>query len=1137
MLGYAQNEGLGHKVAVASKSNVVINEIMAANVDVYRDPSTNFGSWVELYNPTSEDVKLGGLYISDDPQNLKKHRLVNDYGTLKALNFAILNFDHHDIWTKQSYRQIDDKLDVDGGTIIISDGVNIIAQQDYPQAISRMSYARVKDGGNTWSFTGVPTPGVSNQESDGYANEQLPKPVVDKPGCLFNGSMLINVEIPKGATLRYTTDGTTPTLTKGSVSVDGKFNITSTTCFRFRLFKDGYLPSAVTTCSYILNNGNEPFPIISVVMDRANFDSNSNYGLFTKSSNGRPGNGQTDNCNWNMDWDRPVNMEYITEEGECVVSQECDMSACGGWSRAWSPHSFKLKATKQYDLKSIFEYQFFEDKPFLNNKTLQIRNGGNDTSARVKDASIQQVAARSGIYVDYQAWQPVHVYINGKAYAVLNMREPNNKHYAYSNYGIDTDEMEQFEISPDSGYVQMVGTGEYFKKLYNLSATAAEDDTYEEICKIVDIDEYINYMAIELYAGGDDWPQNNVKGFIGVNDGKFHFVLFDMDFALNSSSPLKTFQDKNWYSFNSLLGYDYSKGKSIAGTRLYKENEFVTIFLNLLKNSTFQKKFIDAFCLVGGSVYTPTRVKKIVSEVSAYLGSGGYVNCSGTANQVISGFTNRQGTMMNHIASYFKLSNSTKHVVSLSSNVAGAKLFVNDMEVPTGEFNGTLFGPVTYKAAAPAGYKFAGWKNGGSKETKSVFGYGSKWKYSDTNISSSSWKTSEVAFSTSGNAPIGYGKSGLKTTVTGNKLTYYFGQSFDLDTAPSSNDTFVLNFTIDDGAIVYVNGKEAGRYNMPYGNVGYNTAASTYAPNNPDTGSMEIDYSLFKKGKNYIAVEVHNNQTSSSDIYWDAELTRSVPIAGSNDYISTDEEYAEENAGSYSLTAYFDPIAEEELASMGVTPIKINEVSAANTVAVNDNFKKKDWIELYNTTEDPIDVAGMYLSDNIDKPQKYQIPAGAINTIIEPHGYLVVWADEKEGTTQLHTNFKLGNNEGEQIILTSEDGSWHDVLTYTPHLGSQSVGLYPDGSNNVYVLDTPTVGKGNLMDSYATFYIYNKVIDIPVPGPDNIADVPSDVIAQSYYSVSGAYMGTSRQSLSNGIYIVKYKTADGMEYSKKILVK
>ena len=127
--------------------NLIINEIMAANVDVYLDPSFNYGSWVELYNPTDKSVALGGLYISDDPKNLKKNKLLSTYGALPAKGFALLNFDHFEVWTQASYRQIDDKLDCEGGTIIISDGTNIIAQQDYPEVISRTSYARTTDGG------------------------------------------------------------------------------------------------------------------------------------------------------------------------------------------------------------------------------------------------------------------------------------------------------------------------------------------------------------------------------------------------------------------------------------------------------------------------------------------------------------------------------------------------------------------------------------------------------------------------------------------------------------------------------------------------------------------------------------------------------------------------------------------------------------------------------------------------------------------------------------------------------------------------------------------------------------------------------------------------------------------------------
>ena len=382
--------------------NVIINEIMAANVDVYLDPSFNYGSWVELYNPTDKSVTLGNLYISDNPNNLKKNRLLSNYGALPAKGYALLNFDHHEVWTQASYRQINDKLDCDGGVIIISDGTKIIVQQEYPASIARTSYARKTDGGAEWGYTGNPSPGSSNQTNGGFATAQLDAPVVDKDGQLFSGTLQVSVSFPKGATLKYTTDGTAPTQNNGEVSKTGIFSVNKTTCYRFRVFQNGYLPSQVVTRSFIKNDRTYPFPIISLVTKSDNLNS-SEYGVFQKGPNGRPGNGQTSNCNWNMDWDRPVSFEFITDNNEYLVSQECDLSVCGGWTRASNPKSFKLKATKTYDMENFFQAQFFDEKPHNKNKTLQIRNGGNDGSCRIKDAAIQQVVARSGLYVDYQA--------------------------------------------------------------------------------------------------------------------------------------------------------------------------------------------------------------------------------------------------------------------------------------------------------------------------------------------------------------------------------------------------------------------------------------------------------------------------------------------------------------------------------------------------------------------------------------------------------------------------------------------------------------------------------------------------------------------------------------------------------------
>ena len=80
----------------------------------------------------------------------------------------------------------------------------------------------------------------------------------------------------------------------------------------------------------------------------------------------------------------------------------------------------------------------------------------------------------SGIDVDVQAYQPAHEFINGEYIGVLNVREPNNKHYVYANYGWDDDEIDQWEMSPDSGYVQKCGTPDVYNELCDvLSPDAA----------------------------------------------------------------------------------------------------------------------------------------------------------------------------------------------------------------------------------------------------------------------------------------------------------------------------------------------------------------------------------------------------------------------------------------------------------------------------------------------------------------------------------------------------------------------------------------------------------------------------------------------------------------------------------------
>ena len=142
-------------------------------------------------------------------------------------------------------------------------------------------------------------------------------------------------------------------------------------------------------------------------------------------------------------------------------------------------------------------------------------------------------------------------------------------------------------------------------------------------------------------------------------------------------------------------------------------------------------------------------------------------------------------------------------------------------------------------------------------------------------------------------------------------------------------------------------------------------------------------------------------------------------------------------------------------------------MSAANSIYVNEYYKRNDWIELYNTTDEEIDIEGMYLTDDVDNPTKYKITRGstAANTTIKPHGYIIVWCDKLQTNSMLHSSFKL-SAEGGTVMLSSQDMTWSDKLIYAAHNGDETVGRYPDGTDNVYLMNIPTIEKTNIRTSY-----------------------------------------------------------------------
>lgn len=146
--------------------------------------------------------------------------------------------------------------------------------------------------------------------------------------------------------------------------------------------------------------------------------------------------------------------------------------------------------------------------------------------------------------------------------------------------------------------------------------------------------------------------------------------------------------------------------------------------------------------------------------------------------------------------------------------------------------------------------------------------------------------------------------------------------------------------------------------------------------------------------------------------------------------------------------------------------VVINEYSAANVTTVTDNFgEREDWFELYNAGGAPVDLTGYYLSDKPSNPTKWAIPALVLN----PGQRQVFWASGRDGVFagNFHTNFKITQTEGENIVLSDNAGNIIENVSVQPNLRNHSTGRSPDGSGTWAIFTNPTPNAANTVGANA----------------------------------------------------------------------
>jgi len=392
----------------------------------------------------------------------------------------------------------------------------------------------------------------------------------------------------------------------------------------------------------------------------------------------------------------------------------------------------------------------------------------------------------------------------------------------------------------------------------------------------------------------------------------------------------------------------------------------------------------------------------------------------------------------------------------------------SSIELPSGD------SLLSLNAVPGQGYRFDRWElKTTGHETTTLVEKGSNWKYLDNGTEpAGGWM--DAGFDDSaweeGPAQLGYGDGDEQTLVdygpdeNDKYITTYFRHTFNVEDT-SRYKEIKLELLRDDGALVYLNGEEVIRSNMPDGEFSYSTYASQYIAGAGESSfhTFTLDTDHLVSGENILAVEIHQSNASSSDISFDLSLAGTLKRENDGPI-----NLGEKNQLTYKLqdnrsliTAFFEKHEPDSVAPV------INEFLAFNRTGIKDDFfENDDWIELYNPLNQAVDIGGLYLSDDPARPKMHRIPTGASDqTTLDPKDYLILWADGDSLQGPLHLNFRL-DKETEAITLAREENgelTFLDVVSFHRQSSDVSRGRYPDGSMNWRDFGVPTPGESNVL--------------------------------------------------------------------------
>lgn len=444
-------------------------------------------------------------------------------------------------------------------------------------------------------FYAVPTPGFYNAVPPvaGFVAE----PSFSRTRGFFTDPITVTLaSATPDALIRYTLDGSMPTRTNG-IPYTGPISISSTVALHALAFRRGWATSPVVSHTYIFPSqvisqtapadlpatwgwaydpGTELYqPAESVTADYqmdSGVTQSGKYGPLMMDAlknslpvvslsassdaifgvNGIYSNGRVDHT------EIPVSIEYFDPAKGQAFYENAGLRIHGGNAASEHPKKpFRVYFRKQYGGTGELNYPLYPDSPVTKFDKLQLRPGGHDGWA-VPSGSDENSLARHATYLRDRFLRQteldmgrlstrgsyVHLYLNGLYWGVYDLHEVPDSDFYADHAGGKKDEWDALEHSSEDEipYHVVDGNGAALDAALDLCrpASAMESNaTYEQIGQLLNIDDFIDYLIVQMWAGNNDWVGPVFRGTGSQNASRYSNKNWQAGIRSRSAVPGK----------------------------------------------------------------------------------------------------------------------------------------------------------------------------------------------------------------------------------------------------------------------------------------------------------------------------------------------------------------------------------------------------------------------------------------------------------------------------------------------------------------------------------------------------------------------------------------------------------------------